>query len=231
MSSPAATPLPLAGQVLAFTFSDGPWCCRVEVYLCGCTFVVPQFYQTEVNNEHVIRGNAAILKCVIPSFVADFVSVAAWVSDDGNTYLPSSQDVYVVHQQYETDVNKEHVIRGNSAIFKCVIPSFVADFVTVTSWTTSDGDVFYPSRQYVVFQPYDSDVNKEYVIRGNSAIMKCSIPSFVADFVSVTAWVTDQGEIFYPSDRYGKQPSEYLLPHQPHQSSLHPHLPHLCAAG
>ena len=54
----------------------------------------------------------------------------------------------VVHQQYETDVNKEHVIRGNSAIFKCVIPSFVADFVSVTSWITNDADVFYPSQHY-----------------------------------------------------------------------------------
>lgn len=67
---------------------------------CGCSLfpspgpVVPQFYQTEVNNEHVIRGNAAILKCVIPSFVADFVSVAAWVSDDGSTYLPSGHDAH-----------------------------------------------------------------------------------------------------------------------------------------
>ena len=56
--------------------------------------MVPQFYQTEVNNEHVIRGNAAILKCVIPSFVADFVNVAGWVSDDGNTYLPSRHDAH-----------------------------------------------------------------------------------------------------------------------------------------
>lgn len=50
--------------------------------------MVSQFYQTEVNNEHVIRGNSAIIKCVIPSFVADFVSVASWVTDDGQTFVP-----------------------------------------------------------------------------------------------------------------------------------------------
>lgn len=61
-----------------------------------------------------------------------------------------------------------------------------------------------PPSLVVVHQPYDSDVNKEYVIRGNSAILKCSIPSFVADFVSVTAWVTDKGETFFPSENYGK---------------------------
>lgn len=54
---------------------------------CGWS-VVSQFYQTEVNNEHVIRGNSAIIKCVIPSFVADFVSVASWVTDDGQTFVP-----------------------------------------------------------------------------------------------------------------------------------------------
>lgn len=48
--------------------------------------VVQQFYQSEVNNEYVIRGNAAVLKCSIPSFVADFVSVVAWHDDSGNSY-------------------------------------------------------------------------------------------------------------------------------------------------
>ena len=30
---------------------------------------------------------------------------------------------------------------------------------------------------------------KEYVIRGNDALMTCSIPSFVADVVQVIAWL------------------------------------------
>lgn len=45
-------------------------------------------------------------------------------------------------------------------------------------------------------QYYDTDVNKEYAIRGNSAVLKCVVPSFVADFVSVLSWHTDQGEEF-----------------------------------
>ncbi|XP_039283577.1 Down syndrome cell adhesion molecule-like protein Dscam2 isoform X42 [Nilaparvata lugens] len=48
--------------------------------------VVEQFYQSEVNNEYVIRGNAAVLKCSIPSFVADFVTVISWQDDAGNTF-------------------------------------------------------------------------------------------------------------------------------------------------
>lgn len=54
--------------------------------------VVQQFYQSEVNNEYVIRGNSAILKCSIPSFVADFVSVLSWNDENGNIYTSSVND-------------------------------------------------------------------------------------------------------------------------------------------
>lgn len=57
----------------------------------------------------------------------------------------------------------------------------------------------------MVQQFYDTDVNKEYAIRGNSAVLKCQVPSFVADFVTVVSWHTDRGETFFPTDSdYGK---------------------------
>ncbi|XP_064072188.1 cell adhesion molecule Dscam1 isoform X34 [Vanessa tameamea] len=49
--------------------------------------VVTQYYEAEVVSEYVIRGNTAVLKCNIPSFVADFVKVEAWVDSDGGEYL------------------------------------------------------------------------------------------------------------------------------------------------
>lgn len=52
--------------------------------------VVQQFYQSRVSDEFVLRGNTAILKCQIPSFVADFIEVVAWVSDEGDTFLKDS---------------------------------------------------------------------------------------------------------------------------------------------
>ncbi|XP_016662654.1 Down syndrome cell adhesion molecule-like protein Dscam2 isoform X23 [Acyrthosiphon pisum] len=48
--------------------------------------VVNQMYASEVVTEYVIRGNTAILKCTIPSFVADFVVVNSWISSDGQEY-------------------------------------------------------------------------------------------------------------------------------------------------
>lgn len=56
----------------------------------------------------------------------------------------------------------------------------------------------------MVSQHYASDVNKVYVILGNAAILKCEIPSFVADFVYVTGWMEENsGDSFYPEDLYG----------------------------
>ncbi|XP_043581122.1 Down syndrome cell adhesion molecule-like protein Dscam2 isoform X13 [Bombus pyrosoma] len=108
--------------------------------------VVHQYYQSEVNNEYVIRGNAAILKCSIPSFVAEFVQVVGWQDDQGNSFNPDEKNV--VTQYYEAEVVSEYVIRGNAAIVKCTIPSFVAEFVSVDSWVGSDGSTFRPTNDY-----------------------------------------------------------------------------------
>lgn len=52
--------------------------------------VVNQYYEAEVVSEYVIKGNTAVLKCNIPSFVADFVKVEAWVASDNTEFLPSN---------------------------------------------------------------------------------------------------------------------------------------------
>lgn len=39
---------------------------------------------------YVIKGNTAIFKCIVPSFVADYVSVVSWEDTVGNEYSVSS---------------------------------------------------------------------------------------------------------------------------------------------
>ncbi|XP_072939069.1 cell adhesion molecule Dscam1 isoform X1 [Epargyreus clarus] len=46
----------------------------------------------------------------------------------------------VVSQAYTVNLWEENVLRGNAAILKCHIPSFVSEYVTVTSWIISEGD-------------------------------------------------------------------------------------------
>ncbi|XP_060529782.1 cell adhesion molecule Dscam2 isoform X36 [Cylas formicarius] len=60
----------------------------------------------------------------------------------------------------------------------------------------------------VVNQFYKAEILTEYVIRGNTAVLKCSIPSFVADFVFVESWIDDSGKILTVSDNYD---SKYLV--------------------
>uniref|UniRef100_A0A8D8IZV8 Down syndrome cell adhesion molecule-like protein Dscam2 n=1 Tax=Culex pipiens TaxID=7175 RepID=A0A8D8IZV8_CULPI len=48
--------------------------------------VVNQYYEAQVYDVFVIKGNTALFKCQIPSFVADHVEIIEWVTTDGQTY-------------------------------------------------------------------------------------------------------------------------------------------------
>ncbi|XP_043680497.1 Down syndrome cell adhesion molecule-like protein Dscam2 isoform X23 [Vespula pensylvanica] len=63
----------------------------------------------------------------------------------------------------------------------------------------------------VVAQPYQPEILTEYVIRGNSAILKCSIPSYIAEFVTVEAWIREDGEVYIPEDPAVGQDGKYLV--------------------
>ena len=55
---------------------------------CLIFSVVSQDYATRVNDFDVILGNSALLKCEIPSFVTDFVSVINWSDAEGQDFFP-----------------------------------------------------------------------------------------------------------------------------------------------
>lgn len=91
----------------------------------------------------------------------------------------------VVAQYYEADVNKEHVIRGNAAIVKCLIPSFVADFVDVVSWETDQGDVFYPSADYGSFIRINYDLICSFrSLPNNNGHLHCVLVAAIVLFLS-----------------------------------------------
>lgn len=64
-------------------------------------------------------------------------------------------------------------------------------------------NVSFPFCCPVVNQFYGADILMEYVIKGNAAVLKCSIPSFVADFVRVESWIDEEGNELRYSDNYG----------------------------
>ena len=48
----------------------------------------------------------------------------------------------VILQGYQTEISNEHVILGTDAIFKCSIPSFVSDFVSVHAWVDNVANAY-----------------------------------------------------------------------------------------
>lgn len=49
----------------------------------------------------------------------------------------------VVNQYYEAQVYDMFVIKRNTAIFKCSVPSFVSDYIYVESWEATNGEKYY----------------------------------------------------------------------------------------
>lgn len=48
-------------------------------------------------------------------------------------------------------------------------------------------------------------VYDEYVIGGNTAVLRCQVPSYVSEYVLVTSWVQDDNVNIYPgTDVAGK---------------------------
>ena len=80
----------------------------------------------------------------------------------------------------------------------------------------------------VVHQGYATEPINEYVIVGNDALLKCTIPSFVVDFVEVVAWVDSEGKTFSKNENFigihfcivGSSLKEPLTLLQPDKDSL-----------
>lgn len=61
-----------------------------------------------------------------------------------------------------------------------------------------------------MLQNYAAGAEDEYVILGNTAVIKCKIPSFAADFVSVDSWLASNGQEYRSSyDGYGRGRPSY----------------------
>lgn len=44
----------------------------------------------------------------------------------------------------------------------------------------------------------------DFVIRGNTGIIRCNIPSFVKDYVTINAWIRSDGNIIHSDFFKGK---------------------------
>ena len=65
----------------------------------------------------------------------------------------------------------------------------------------------------MVSQDYVTHVSQEYVIQGNDVIVKCGIPSFVSDFLTVVSWEDDAGTTLYAESNKNGNSGPQLLSH------------------
>ncbi|KAL3270311.1 hypothetical protein HHI36_009362 [Cryptolaemus montrouzieri] len=147
----------------------------------------PVFVREPPNRVDFSNTTGAIVEC---SARGNPPPAIIWVKSDGSLVgdVPGLRQVLangnLVFPPFRAEDYRQEV---HAQVYACLVNN------SVGSVYSRDVNV-----RAVVTQFYDTDVNKEYVIRGNSAILKCQIPSFVADFVSVVSWHTSQKEAFYP---------------------------------
>ena len=75
------------------------------------SLVVNQNYMTEATNEYVIMGNSALMRCVIPSFVSDFISLQNWQDEKGNIMVADNNNYG--RQQIKSKSMIRFIINGN----------------------------------------------------------------------------------------------------------------------
>ena len=74
----------------------------------------------------------------------------------------------------------------------------------------------------VASQDYKMDVHPEYVMLGNDVLLKCSFPSFVADFVAVLSWIdSEASEYSIGTNREGNSARNRLGRTLPNRKGQH----------
>lgn len=56
----------------------------------------------------------------------------------------------------------------------------------------------------VVQQKFVPQVYDDYVIRGNTAVLRCHLPSFVREYVTLDSWLRDDETVLKSTDTGGK---------------------------
>ncbi|XP_067138807.1 cell adhesion molecule Dscam1-like isoform X1 [Centruroides vittatus] len=64
----------------------------------------------------------------------------------------------------------------------------------------------------VIFQTYEARVYDEFVIYGNTAVIRCQVPSYVRDYLTVITWSRDDGFVITPQHNFTIETKFVLFP-------------------
>lgn len=78
---------------------------------------VSQYFEAQVYDVFAIRGNAAIFKCQVPSFVADYVEVADWINSNSGRYS-TEEELYGIRDRRTSTKMLRHAFK--SPLVRCL---------------------------------------------------------------------------------------------------------------
>nr|XP_053612821.1 cell adhesion molecule Dscam2 isoform X9 [Plodia interpunctella] len=148
---------------------------------CEDETIGPIFIKEPPNRVDFSNTTGAVVECAARGSPAPDV---IWVRSDGTAVgdVPGLRQVLpngnLVFPPFRAEDYRQEV---HAQVYACLARNPVG--------TIHSRDV---NLRAVVRQTYEPRVIDEDVLRGNSAIVKCTIPSFVADYVHVVEWVTDE---------------------------------------
>ncbi|XP_053612844.1 cell adhesion molecule Dscam1 isoform X30 [Plodia interpunctella] len=161
---------------------------------CEDETIGPIFIKEPPNRVDFSNTTGAVVECAARGSPAPDV---IWVRSDGTAVgdVPGLRQVLpngnLVFPPFRAEDYRQEV---HAQVYACLARNPVG--------TIHSRDV---NLRAVVNQFYEAEILTEYVIRGNAAVLKCSIPSFVADFVKVEAWIDEEGKVInYSEDLEGK---------------------------
>ncbi|XP_053612829.1 cell adhesion molecule Dscam1 isoform X18 [Plodia interpunctella] len=158
---------------------------------CEDETIGPIFIKEPPNRVDFSNTTGAVVECAARGSPAPDV---IWVRSDGTAVgdVPGLRQVLpngnLVFPPFRAEDYRQEV---HAQVYACLARNPVG--------TIHSRDV---NLRAAVTQHYDTDVNKEYVIMGNSIVLKCQVPSFVADFIEVLSWHTDENEDFTHGNNY-----------------------------
>uniref|UniRef100_A0A8C5RWF4 DS cell adhesion molecule like 1 n=1 Tax=Laticauda laticaudata TaxID=8630 RepID=A0A8C5RWF4_LATLA len=108
------------------------------------------------------------------SFIHDNVYFCTAENSVGKIRSPNIRVKAVFREPYTVRVEDQRSMRGNVAVFKCLIPSSVQEYVNVVSWEKDTVSIISENRFFVTFYGglYISDVQKEDALSTYRCITK-----------------------------------------------------------
>ncbi|CAM1309782.1 Uncharacterised protein at_DN0218, partial [Pycnogonum litorale] len=175
---------------------------RVPTVYCGTTSGVgPVFIVQPPNTVEFFHADGAVINCIVHG---DPFPEVTWITGKSfrNTVkivpgllsiLPNSS---LVLEPFKSTSYRQDI---HSSEYRCRASNKYGTIISVPV-----------NVKGVVDQEYRTQVYDEYVILGNTAVLKCNIPSYISDNVQVTAWIINKdhrispgyAEVFRTGSRY-----------------------------